>query len=187
MLDFASLFGDSFDQERLVAESDERVLYMARDQILKRNIALRVQVKAGSHRDWFVKETEVLAMLDHPAIRHVYSAAERGGYAYRVGNWIDEPAKSPPTSWNLPPRSSARTTPGGNRDSATGRFLFNNPQGDKSFPTLSNFLSYNATIASDKKLGEYQAWITTATKSSDPHQLMPFDPKPASVRPRWSA
>jgi iron complex outermembrane recepter protein len=48
--------------------------------------------------------------------------------------------------------------PGGNRDSATGRFLFDNPQGDKSFPTLSNFLSYNATIASDKKLGEYQAW-----------------------------
>ena len=89
MLDFASLFGDSFDQERLVAESEERVLYMARDQVLKRHVALRVQLKAGAHRDWFVKETEVLAMLDHPAIRHVYSAAERGGYAYRVGNWID--------------------------------------------------------------------------------------------------
>lgn len=48
--------------------------------------------------------------------------------------------------------------PGGNRDSATGKFLFDNPQGEKSAPTLSNFLSYNATIASDKKLGEYQAW-----------------------------
>ncbi len=48
--------------------------------------------------------------------------------------------------------------PDGNRDSATGKFLFDQPQGEKSFPTLSNFLSYNATIASDKKLGEYQAW-----------------------------
>lgn len=89
MLDFNALFGDSFDQERLVAESEERVLYMARDRVLKRGIALRVQLKPGTHRDWFVRETEVLAMLDHPAIRHVYSAAERGGYAYRVGNWID--------------------------------------------------------------------------------------------------
>jgi iron complex outermembrane recepter protein len=48
--------------------------------------------------------------------------------------------------------------PDGNRDSATGKFLFDNPQGEKSAPTLSNFLSYNATIASDKQLGEYQAW-----------------------------
>jgi iron complex outermembrane recepter protein len=48
--------------------------------------------------------------------------------------------------------------PGGNRDSATGRFLFDNPQGEKTSPTLSNFLSYNPTIASDKKLEEYQAW-----------------------------
>ena len=30
-------------------------------------------------------------------------------------------------------------------------------------------------------LGEYQAWITTATKSADPRQLMPFDPKPLLV------
>jgi len=30
-------------------------------------------------------------------------------------------------------------------------------------------------------LGEYQGWITTATKTADPHQLMPFDPKPVLV------
>ena len=89
MLDFTTLFGDGYDQERLVAESEERVLYMARDRVLKRNIALRVQLKAGAHRAWFVRETEVLAMLDHPAIRHVYSAAERGGHPFRVGNWIE--------------------------------------------------------------------------------------------------
>lgn len=30
-------------------------------------------------------------------------------------------------------------------------------------------------------LGEYQTWITTAEKSADPHQLMPFDRKPLLV------
>lgn len=47
--------------------------------------------------------------------------------------------------------------PDGNRDSA-GHFLFDDPVGEKVAPTLSNFLSYNATIASDKILEEYQAW-----------------------------
>jgi iron complex outermembrane receptor protein len=47
--------------------------------------------------------------------------------------------------------------PDGNRDS-TGKFLFDNPAGEKIAPTLSNFLSYHATIASDKILEEYQAW-----------------------------
>jgi len=47
--------------------------------------------------------------------------------------------------------------PDGNRDS-TGRFLFDNPVGEKAAPTLSNFLSYSPAIASDKILDEYQAW-----------------------------
>ena len=48
--------------------------------------------------------------------------------------------------------------PDGNRDSATGKFLFDNRIGEKTAPTLGNFLSYYATIASDKILDEYQAW-----------------------------
>jgi iron complex outermembrane receptor protein len=48
--------------------------------------------------------------------------------------------------------------PDGNRDSLTGKFLFDNPVGKKMAPTLGNFLSYNATIAGDKVLDEYQAW-----------------------------
>jgi len=47
--------------------------------------------------------------------------------------------------------------PDGNRDS-TGRFMFDFPQNGKIYPTTSDFLSYNATVASDKILGEYQAW-----------------------------
>jgi iron complex outermembrane receptor protein len=48
--------------------------------------------------------------------------------------------------------------PDGNRDSVTGKFIFDNPVGEKTAPTLANFLSYDATIASDKILDEYQAW-----------------------------
>ncbi len=49
--------------------------------------------------------------------------------------------------------------PDGNRDSATGKFLFDNPlSSGKIFPALSNFRSYDASIAGDKILEEYQAW-----------------------------
>ncbi|OLC08191.1 MAG: hypothetical protein AUH42_02150 [Gemmatimonadetes bacterium 13_1_40CM_70_11] len=40
-------------------------------------------------RDWFLRETETLAALDHPTIRHAYHAAVVGPFAYRTANWID--------------------------------------------------------------------------------------------------
>jgi iron complex outermembrane recepter protein len=48
--------------------------------------------------------------------------------------------------------------PDGNRDSATGRFMFDVPQEGKLYPTRSDFFSYAADIAGDKILDEYQAW-----------------------------
>ncbi|HSY77648.1 MAG TPA: TonB-dependent receptor, partial [Bacteroidia bacterium] len=47
--------------------------------------------------------------------------------------------------------------PGGNRDSS-GRFEFKVPQNGQIYPTMSNFLSYDPSIAGDKILDEYQAW-----------------------------
>ena len=47
--------------------------------------------------------------------------------------------------------------PDGNRDS-TGRFIFDAPQNGQLYPTHADFLSYNADIASDKILNEYQVW-----------------------------
>ncbi len=90
MLDFDTLFGDHFERVDLVAASDERVLYCARDRVLKRLVALRAHLKPLSPgRAWFLRETEVLAMLDHPSVRHVYGAGFADGVAYRSGNWID--------------------------------------------------------------------------------------------------
>src|SRR5207302_342441 len=40
-------------------------------------------------RAWFLRETETLAALDHPTIRHVYAAAIPGSFAYRTTNWVE--------------------------------------------------------------------------------------------------
>lgn len=48
--------------------------------------------------------------------------------------------------------------PDGNRDSATGMFMFDAPQNGKLYPTRADFMSYNADVASDKILNEYQTW-----------------------------
>lgn len=90
MLDFDSLFGELFELERMVDASDDRVLYQVRDRVLKRRVSLRAHVRPGTPgREWFVREAEVLAQLDHPSIRHVYAAGFRDHIAYRVGNWIE--------------------------------------------------------------------------------------------------
>lgn len=47
--------------------------------------------------------------------------------------------------------------PNGNRDS-TGRFMFDAPVNGAWFPTKTNFLAYDPTIAPDKILNEYTLW-----------------------------
>jgi serine/threonine protein kinase len=80
----------TFRLDQLVALSRERALYHAWDRLLKRHVALRVHLTPHSaDRAWFLRETETLAALDHPSIRHVYAAAEVGHVAYRTANWIE--------------------------------------------------------------------------------------------------
>src|SRR6266705_2638086 len=79
-----------FRLDNLVALSPERALYQAWDRFLKRHVAIRVHLLPGTPgRAWFVRETETLAALDHPAIRHAYAAGEIGTFAYRTANWIE--------------------------------------------------------------------------------------------------
>ena len=79
-----------FRLDQLVALSPERALYHAWDRILKRHVALRVHLLPESPgRALFLRETETLAALDHPAIRHAYAAGVVGSLAYRTANWID--------------------------------------------------------------------------------------------------
>ncbi|HEV8381375.1 MAG TPA: serine/threonine-protein kinase [Gemmatimonadales bacterium] len=80
----------SFRLENLVALSAERALYHGWDRVLKRHVTIRVHLAAEAPgRAWFMRETETLAQLDHPAIRHVYAAGEIASFAYRTANWIE--------------------------------------------------------------------------------------------------
>jgi serine/threonine protein kinase len=80
----------AYRMDRLVATTADRAVYRAWDRLLKRPVALQVHVVPDSPgRAWFLRETETLAALDHPAIRHVYSAGLTGGFAYRTTNWVE--------------------------------------------------------------------------------------------------
>ncbi|HVH10919.1 MAG TPA: serine/threonine-protein kinase [Gemmatimonadales bacterium] len=80
----------AFRLDRLVAASDERAVYRAWDRLLKRHVALHVHLAPEAPgRAWFLRETETLAALDHPAIRHVYSAGVLAAFAYRTTNWVE--------------------------------------------------------------------------------------------------
>ncbi|MGH7675671.1 MAG: protein kinase domain-containing protein, partial [Gemmatimonadales bacterium] len=80
----------AFRLDELAALSRERALYYAWDRTLKRHVALRVHLIPNSPgRAWFLRESETLAALNHPAIRHVYAAGEVQDFAYRTQNWVD--------------------------------------------------------------------------------------------------
>ena len=80
----------AFRLDQRVAATPERAVYHAWDRVLKRSVALHVHLASDSPgRAWFLRETETLAALDHPAIRHVYAAGIVGPFAYRTANWIE--------------------------------------------------------------------------------------------------
>ncbi len=84
------LLEGAYTPERLVAASAERALFVARDLVLKRRVALRAHYQPETKgRAWFERETEVLAALDHPVLRPVYAAGYRGDWAFRVSKWIE--------------------------------------------------------------------------------------------------
>jgi len=80
----------TFRLDNLVTLSSDRALYHAWDRLLKRHVSIRAHLAAEAPgRAWFMRETETLAQLDHPAIRHVYAAGEIASFAYRTANWIE--------------------------------------------------------------------------------------------------
>jgi eukaryotic-like serine/threonine-protein kinase len=80
----------AFRLDQRVATTPERAVYHAWDRLLKRPVALHVHLAPDAPgRAWFLRETETLAALDHPAIRHVYAAGLVGNFAYRTANWVE--------------------------------------------------------------------------------------------------
>jgi hypothetical protein len=66
--------GPRYRLERIVASAAERVLFEARDELLKRRVGVRVNFYVNDAvRAWFMRESEALGQLDDPAIIHVGS------------------------------------------------------------------------------------------------------------------
>src|SRR5256886_2376757 len=88
--DVVRALAPAFRLDERVAAAAERTVYHAWDRLLKRSVALHVHLAPDSPgRAWFLRETETLAALDHPAIRHVYAAGLVGSFAYRTANWVE--------------------------------------------------------------------------------------------------
>ena len=113
----------------------------------------------GGNHDGFVYDLQASGELAHsywnPKDGYVWGSAWNQGNA-RLTLGVERPWGY--SRLTLSALYRRIQVPDGNRDSATGKFLFDNPVGEKTAPTLGNFLSYNATIASDKILEEYQSW-----------------------------
>ncbi len=83
-------FSGDFEVRRLVAASPERALFVVRDNILRREVALGVHLQRDTTgRRWFRRETELLASLHHRGLRTIYSAGFRNEWAYRVAKWVE--------------------------------------------------------------------------------------------------
>ncbi|MSR05704.1 MAG: serine/threonine protein kinase [Gemmatimonadetes bacterium] len=86
----ATAFKGRLNIERVVGATDERALLSCHDTVLKRRVALRLHLMPGTPgRRWFEKETELLASLDHPAIRTTFAGGYEGAIAWRISKWIE--------------------------------------------------------------------------------------------------
>ncbi len=86
----ADLFQGVFEPLQIIAASEERALFVARDLVLRRRVALRVHLDpTAASRSWFDRETQLLAALDHPVLRPIFSAGAVGDWMYRASKWIE--------------------------------------------------------------------------------------------------
>lgn len=88
--DTEKALGPRYRLERILAASEERVMFLAIDRMLDRRVTLRVSfTPTDQYQEWFLEESRALAQLNHPAIRHVYDAGIHPGLVFRSGNWIE--------------------------------------------------------------------------------------------------
>ena len=82
--------GTRFRVDRLVSASAYWLSFQGTDRLLRRAVSIRANVFSTEQaRDWFIREAEALAQLDHPTIRHVFDVGTAGDLAWRLGNWVE--------------------------------------------------------------------------------------------------
>lgn len=79
--------------ERVVSRGGMGVVYLARDELLDRRIALKILApelaENETFRRRFVSESRIAASLDHPNIIPIYSAGEIGGVLYIAMRYVE--------------------------------------------------------------------------------------------------
>jgi eukaryotic-like serine/threonine-protein kinase len=108
------LFG-RFEVVREVGRGGFGVVYLVRDPVLDRDVALKVprpeMLVTAEARQRFTREAHAAAVLDHPNIVPVYEAGELGSVAYIVSAYCEGPSLS---AWlkarhqPVPARAAAR-------------------------------------------------------------------------------
>ena len=82
-------FAGQYRIERLVAATSNRALFLVRDEILKRTVALRVHLNPDTRsRDWFEREIETIARFDHRCLRTIHHAGRIEDWSFRTGQWV---------------------------------------------------------------------------------------------------
>jgi WD40 repeat protein len=111
--DGAPTFG-RFEILREVGRGGFGIVYLARDPLLGRDVALKVplpdRLAAPEARRRFMREARAAAILDHPHIVPVFEADELGPYAYIAAAYVAGPSLS---DW-----LRSRTEPGSPRAAA---------------------------------------------------------------------
>src|SRR5262249_10542597 len=81
----------AFELVRPVREGGMGTVYLGRDTVTDRPVALKVlRDPAGDDAERFLREANVLATLSHPAIvRYVGHGRGRGGEPYLAMEWLD--------------------------------------------------------------------------------------------------
>ncbi len=87
----AALAGE-FELEREIGRGGMGVVYLARDLVLDRQVALKVLPPDSATSDVrarFLREARTAGQLSHPHIVHIHRADERGEYAFFVMGLVD--------------------------------------------------------------------------------------------------
>jgi len=85
------LFVDRFELERLAGEGGMGSVYRARDRATGSPVAVKLlHAAAQAHRHRFLREADLLAELQHPAVvRYVAHGASSTGQLYLAMEWLD--------------------------------------------------------------------------------------------------
>ena len=88
-----SVFANRFAIDRIAGSGGMGTVYRAVDQATERTVALKLLHSRGSSKadtDRFLREAEILAALDHPAIvAHVAHGQTAEGDCYLAMEWLD--------------------------------------------------------------------------------------------------